>query len=85
MHVVACSASDTHWRSVSDYSEAMGSEHFTRNHHLPPPKARYLQLHAYILSVFADVIQTGDGGFHVAAVLPIDQQPGTDDDFYNRV
>lgn len=35
----------------------------------------YLQLHADILSVFADVIQCGDGCFHMAAVFPIDQQP----------
>lgn len=33
----------------------------------------YLQLHANVLSVFADVIQSGDGCFHMAAVFPIDQ------------
>lgn len=40
-------------------------------------KQMYLQLHADILSVFADVIQCGDGCFHMAAVFPIDQQPMT--------
>lgn len=37
----------------------------------------YLELHAYVLSVFADVVEGGDGCFHMAAVFPIDQQPGT--------
>lgn len=37
----------------------------------------YLQLHADILSVFADVVQCGDGCLHMAAVFPVDEQPGT--------
>ena len=36
----------------------------------------HLQLHAYVLSVFADVVQGGDGRLHMAAVFPINQQPG---------
>lgn len=38
----------------------------------------YLQLHADVLPVFADVVQRGDGGLDVAAVFPVDQQPAAE-------